>query len=337
MRQTESYVDQASSCYLWAWENPDPDRAIESVEFRPVAGRSLLAAMTVGYADELPFVRGPARPVQIELVDAAQRDAAFDLSVVVDRGTASYTYPLPARSAEEFLDDPIKAWGEPANATSSPAYARVAASPSATLSIRQGGEELGSVRWGELEDGSTGGSEGVRVRLIEDGRNWVHTKVVDGATGRPVPCRVHFRSPAGVPYQPHGHPDHLNSDIESWHVDVGGDVRLGRVTYAYIDGTCQGWLPRGDVIVEIARGFEYEPLRERLTIRPGQRDLELTLQRWTSMNERGWFSGDSHTHFLSAQGAMTEQRGEDLNVVNLLQSQWGSLFTNVEEFTGRIA
>jgi hypothetical protein len=54
----------------------------------------------------------------------------------------------------------------------------------------------------------------------------------------------------------------------------------------------------------------------------------------TSMNEQGWYSGDSHVHFLSAQGALTEQQGEDLNVVNLLQSQWGSLFTNTEDFTG---
>ena len=31
---------------------------------------------------------------------------------------------------------------------------------------------------------------------------------------------------------------------------------------------------------------------------------------------------------------MTEAAGEDLNVVNLLQSQWGSLFTSTEDFTG---
>ena len=49
----------------------------------------------------------------------------------------------------------------------------------------------------------------------------------------------------------------------------------------------------------------------------------------------GWYSGDSHVHFLSTQGALTEQAAEDLNVVNLLQSQWGSLFTNTEEFTRR--
>jgi hypothetical protein len=88
------------------------------------------------------------------------------------------------------------------------------------------------------------------------------------------------------------------------------------------------------VIVDVARGYEYEPLRERHTIVPGQRRLELRLRRWTSMNERRWFSGDTHVHFLSTQGSLREAQGEDLNVVNLLQSQWGSLFTNTEDFTG---
>ena len=53
------------------------------------------------------------------------------------------------------------------------------------------------------------------------------------------------------------------------------------------------------------------------------------------MNAQRWFSGDSHVHFLSTQGSHTESSAEDLNVLNLLQSQWGSLFTNTEEFTGR--
>jgi hypothetical protein len=117
-------------------------------------------------------------------------------------------------------------------------------------------------------------------------------------------------------------------------VDIGGDLRLGQVTYAYIDGQCQGWLPRGDVIVDVARGFEYEPLRTQVRIEPGQRDLTLRLKRWTNMNARRWFSGDSHVHFLGTQGAHREAQGEDLNVVNLLQSQWGHLFTNTEDFIG---
>ena len=42
---------------------------------------------------------------------------------------------------------------------------------------------------------------------------------------------------------------------------------------------------------------------------------------------------DSHVHFLSTPGAQLEQRGEDLRVVNLLQTQWGALFTNTEDFS----
>ena len=145
---------------------------------------------------------------------------------------------------------------------------------------------------------------------------------------------MHFRSPDGVPYQPHGHHNQVNTNLETWHIDIGGDVRLGRVTYAYIDGTSQGWLPRGEVIVDIARGFEYEPLRIKEFIKPGQRELNLRLKRWTNMNKKNWYSGDSHVHFLGTQGAHTESMAEDLNVVNLLQSQWGSLFTNKEDFTG---
>src|SRR5207253_2808691 len=35
------------------------------------------------------------------------------------------------------------------------------------------------------------------------------------------------------------------------------------------------------------------------------------------------------------QGAHLEAAGEGLHIVNLLLAQWGSLFTNTEEFTGR--
>jgi hypothetical protein len=125
------------------------------------------------------------------------------------------------------------------------------------------------------------------------------------------------------------------TNMNTWHVDIGGDLRLGQISYAYIDGTCQGWLPRGKIIVDIARGFEYEPLRQIVEILPGQRELTFKLKRWTNMNEKRWFSGDTHVHFLGERGAHREAGGEDLNVVNLLASQWGHLFTNTEDFIGR--
>ena len=84
-----------------------------------------------------------------------------------------------------------------------------------------------------------------------------------------------------------------------------------------------------------ARGFEYEPLRQTVRIEPGQRELTLRIGRVADMASEGWWSGDSHVHFLSTPGAQLEQRGEDLRAVNLLQTQWGGLFTNTEDFSGR--
>jgi hypothetical protein len=51
-------------------------------------------------------------------------------------------------------------------------------------------------------------------------------------------------------------------------MDVGGDIRPA-VPYAVIDGRCQGWLFEGDVLVDVVRGFEYEPLRTWCASSPG--------------------------------------------------------------------
>ncbi|MGH3501763.1 MAG: CehA/McbA family metallohydrolase [Nocardioidaceae bacterium] len=328
-RLAEHGEGSAAAYYLWCWDNPDPDVVLERVEFVPGGAPFLVAAVTLSSADEHPFVRTPATPVRLVVTDpeVAARDGVLD--VEVDRGVA--TYPHHVAGAD---DRP--GWGavDPRRACS-PSYASIAAVPSATVVVRSAGEELGRLRWGEVQE--TGAATGPRVRVesAEDGRNWVHVTVLDDATGRPMPCRVHFRSPAGVPYQPHGHHNQVNQGLGSWHYDVGGDLRLGQQSYAYIDGACQGWLPRGDVVVDVARGFEYEPLRQTVRIEPGQRELTLRMGRMADLAADGWWSGDSHVHFLSTPGAQLEQQGEDLRVVNLLQSQWGSLFTNTEDFTGR--
>ncbi len=309
--------------YLWCWENPRPEQAVERIEIIPCGPRFIVAGVTTSDVDEHPFVRVPARPVRVAVKDG--RNGVLDIDV--DRGSASYPQPLPG-------EDDRPGWGATEGET---AYASVAALPSATVAVRQGGAELGRVRWGDVERDGRAEAGRMSIELTEGGRNWVHVRVVDDATGRPVPCRVHFRSAEGIPYQPHGHHHHVTQNLGSWHYDVGGDVRLGQRSYAYIDGTCQGWLPRGDVVVDVARGFEYEPLRQTVRIEPGQRDLTLRIGRVADMAAEGWWSGDSHVHFLSTPGAQLEQRGEDLRVVNLLQAQWGALFTNTEDFSGRPA
>jgi hypothetical protein len=336
-RQTEAGQAWPMHYYLWAWQNPQSEVAIERLEITPenTGLRWLVAGITLSHLEEEPFRREAAIPVKLTLSRPEDAAAPFALAVEVDRGVATYPYALPAQSADDYLHDPLTGLGEEQNAANSPAYVEVAATPSATVTVKKGDEKLGRANWGELQSSGQVETERVRFEVVDSGRNWVHTTVLDADTGKPIPCRVHFRSPDGIPYAPHGHHPHVNSNLGTWHIDVGGDVRLGQITYAYIDGKCQGWLPRGEVIVDVARGYEYEPLRAKMEVKPGQRELTLSLKRTQNLNRERYFSGDTHVHFLSTQGALTEAAAEDLDVVNLLQSQWGHLFTNTEEFIGR--
>jgi hypothetical protein len=319
--------------YLWAWRNPRPEVALTDLEVRPAGHSFLIAAVTLGSLDEEPFCRSARVPVRITLLDPTLASAPFATELDVDRGSATYTQPLPSEPLE-LVEPHMRGFGAPANPTSSPVYAEVAATPSATVSVLHGSKVVAEAGWEDLERGAVVETPRARIEVVENGRNWVRVTVVDAATGRPVPCRIAFHSEAGVPYAPHGHHAHVFSNLEGWNVDVGGDVRLGQITYAVIDGRCEGWLPRGRVTVDVARGFEYEPIRQTVEIVPGQTELTVELERWIDMNDHGWWSGDTHVHFLSAVGALNEARSEDLNVVNLLQAQWGHLFTSIEDFTG---
>ncbi|GII60266.1 hypothetical protein Skr01_03510 [Sphaerisporangium krabiense] len=318
--------------YLWPFRNPRPGARVRALEIRSLGPSVLVGALTTSDLEEDPFGRTVWRDVLIDL-DPSLGTVGEDLAVGVDRGSATYLYRRVVTS--EAGDAGTPAWGAPVEEEEHRAYVRVAATPSARLTLTRGTSVISTCGWEELL--ATGGRSdgGVRWRVPDAGRAWVRTVVRDAATGEPVPCRIHFRSADGVPYPPHGHHGHINSDGNTWNLDIGGDVRLGATTYSYIDGTCEGWLPLGEVTVEAAHGFEFRPIRTTVTIQEGQAELELTLTRMADMAATGWYSGDTHVHFVSTLGAELEARGEDVRITNLLLSQWGHLFTNTEEFTGR--
>src|SRR5262249_20409139 len=160
---------------------------------------------------------------------------------------------------------------------------------------------------------------GATLALIDPGRVWGRISVIDADTKQVIPCRVHVQSADGLPYPPHGHHEHVNSDLfRLVGVDVGGDVRLGRTTHAYVTGAFEGWLPRGEIVVDVARGFEYQPMRVSLTAPEPGGEIAIALKRNTDMNAKGWYSGDTHVHFQSIRESHLEAQAEDLDVVNLL-------------------
>src|SRR5207245_774111 len=112
----------------------------------------MVAALTLGHLDEHPFVRQGKRETRIVLTDPADAQKPFDLEVEVDRGIATYVYPLPEASADAFVADSHRGWGEAQNVNSRPAYIEIAATPSATLTVKQGEAEVGRVRWRDVEE-----------------------------------------------------------------------------------------------------------------------------------------------------------------------------------------
>jgi hypothetical protein len=120
-----------------------------------------------------------------------------------------------------------------------------------------------------------------------------------------------------------------------WFEDNYGEFVNGRNQYAYISGECIADLPLGTVYVEISRGYEIEPIRTAVEVTPETDTLTFELERRLPWRERGWVTADTHVHFLSPTTALLEGAAEGVNVVNLLASQWGEMFSNVTDFDGR--
>ncbi|MBX3029718.1 MAG: CehA/McbA family metallohydrolase [Chloroflexi bacterium] len=329
-RRTEVSKHPPRWWWLWAWTNPRPDVPLRSMEVLPLSDRLVVGGVTIGTLGEHPLTPRPGRRIRIVLPDPVL--ATDPPRLTVDRGLATWPRPVPDEPDRRMADG-TPGWGAPPVHETRAWTLAIAAVPSARVVLEHPSMTRSAVTWGSV--GTAGQDPGApSIEVVDPGRNWVRVTVTDESTGRPMPCRIAFLSPDGDGWAPHGHHSQVFSGLPDWNGDIGGDVRMGSITYAAIDGRCEGWLPRGEVIVDAACGFEVEPLRTRVTIEPGQTELRLTMRRWSDLAADGWYSGDTHVHFLSPQGALTEAAAEDLAVVNLLQAQWGHLFTNTEDFTG---
>jgi len=160
----------------------------------------------------------------------------------------------------------------------------------------------------------------------------VQISVRDKASGDPVYSRVHIRDSAGEYWPPQFHRKVIPT---GWREDIGGDVIVGGKTFAYVKPDFVAPLPVGKYILEIERGIEYEPERLEFEVSASKiPSLKVAMKRWTHMSQDGWYSGDSHVHFLDPQTALLEAQAEDLNVINVLASSGGDLVTSVDHFTG---
>jgi hypothetical protein len=316
--------------WVYALPNPHPERSLQHLRVKATGVDAFaIAGITLYFGREHPLRHRRLETIGVTLPSEEARTPG-ELGADIDLGIVARVYARPSFDPGAWLSaEPKGLGGEllPAAPTNQH-LVDVTASPDATLCVGQHRVEMQSVYAtgrGESDDGK------VRVEVLTPQKTWVQVTILDDSTGLPTPARVHFRAPDGRYFPPYGHRHEVN---DNWFEDYGGDLKLGSTPYAYVDGRFQIELPVDECYVELSKGFEYEPIRAELVIEPGQRDLTLTLYRRFGLRQQGWVTADTHVHFLSPQTARLEAQAEGLNLVNLLASQWGDLFTNVADFTG---
>lgn len=314
--------------WLYDWVNPKPEVKVTHLEIMS-DGSDPLAIGGITLCDEVsdPFHWEYRREVIVSVDGNLKPEIHMNRGEIVRQDTQYI-------SDENYLKSTERGWGRGEERKAPGGYAEIYGSAKGEIIVKSdGGQE--KVSWGEVLDKGKVEQDRVKIEMVSpNGKQWLHVRIEDGATGLPVGARVHFRTQSGAYIAPHGHQADVNI---AWFEDMGGDCKVNGVPYAYVDGKCQIDMPVGAVYAEVVRGFEYEPVRRLVEIKPGQKDLTIKIDRVFDMKKRGYYSGDTHVHFLSSQSAHLEAAAEDLNVTHLLASQWGRLFTSWEEFTGGLA
>lgn len=316
--------------WIYALPNPYPEKQLVAVRLDATgAGNLAIAGITLfsGREHPLRFQKLEAMKLHINSENSSKLE---ENQIKIDQGIIARVYSIPSFNAEAWLNTLSFGWGE------DPEYfqnakqwiAEITASPDAILRFAGHEVELNQV----YSQGKSTSRDGKAiVEILTPRKTWMEVTIQDASTDQPTPARVHFRAPDGRYLPPYGHRHEVN---DNWFEDYGADLKLGSTEYAYVDGKFKIELPVGEVYVELSKGFEYRPVRQKLTIQPGQQELKLCIERPINWRSSGWVTADTHVHFISPETAVLQAQGEGINLINLLASQWGDLFTNVGDITG---
>lgn len=342
-RHTAGMESAREHIWLFALGNPFPSKEIRGITCSPRDEQSVIYGVTVTGLAEHPLRPSTRRKIKVRLPDGVAFNRIGELdNVGIDMGTVISARAMLEYDAERWLggESDVQPVGSDRDA-----IVELAAHPRARLYVgRVPGGSAGSgadgagplemVSFDLSEDRTRTGSEEGSDGLVElaPATRPVRVRVVEKGGSSPVPVRLHLHGPSGEYLPPKGHHRKVNT---GWFEDNYAEFANGLNQYCYIPGTCVADLPIGKVFIEIDRGFEITPIRTCVTVTPGTDELTFELERVLHWRERGWVSADTHVHFLSPQTALLEGAAEGVNVVNLLASQWGEMFSNVGDFDGR--
>jgi hypothetical protein len=307
---------------IWCLKNPHPNKEIEILKVvSHETTTSAIGALTLSKGNlQHPLLHNRLESFMIITGEKIN-------SVKIDLGNVANRRHYQDFDPDNWLNGTVKGWGEISSSESSNPIFDITASVDATLTINERDYPLKKV----FRNGSSI-IKGTEIKILTPKRKWVNGEVIDKKTSKPIPARIHIRSSDGRYFPPYGHRHEVN---DNWFEDYGADLKLGDTPYAYINGKFQAELPLGEIFVEVSKGFEFSPVRKKINITPKTKKIIIDLEKSVDYREKGWVTADTHVHFLSPETAKLEAQCEDINIVNLLAAQWGDLYTNVGDITGK--
>jgi hypothetical protein len=312
--------------WIFAAENPYPEKKLTSITFCPRNGTVFVFGLTTSSLLTNPIRWEAAKNIRLRLPETMKLNQFGDFDDVdIDLGCIVAVFPLSeynnAHWESGYGNDP------PLPAVRS-VMIEYSAHPQAVIYI--------------------GKDKPVRLALDTLGKQVIHEsgfelaqairpsipvaiRIVDRSSGQPVSAKLHIHSTEGqylAPLNRHRFPNPY------WFEDYSVDYTNYGHHAAYVDGETIVNLPAGEVFIEVTKGFEIKPVKSRYLIHEQTHEIIITLDHVLPWRKKGWVSADTHVHFLSPGSALLEGSGEGVNIVNLLASQWGELFTNMGDFDG---
>ncbi|MEZ4679225.1 MAG: CehA/McbA family metallohydrolase [Caldilineaceae bacterium] len=310
--------------WLYAMPNPHPDKPIRRVLFTPQQERSVIYAITATTLDEHPLRQGLRRKARLTLPRGVQLNKLGELAdseIAIDLGVVISARALLAYDEARWLsNDPLV---QPDQLITDVVVEYVA-HPQAKLYVATGPDTYQVYDLAALD--------GPPLLEVAPAHRPVTVRVVEAGTNQPVAVRIHLHGQQGEYLPPRGNHRKVNPH---WFEDNYGEFVNGHNQYAYINGECIVDLPLGDIYIEATKGYELKPVRTKVTVTPTTDVITLTIERHLHWRAAGWVTADTHVHFLSPTTALLEGAAEGVNVVNLLASQWGEMFSNVTDFDGK--
>lgn len=314
--------------WLWAWENPIPEKKIKGFRFEPLNKSPLiLSAITIGHIRTNPLRWNSRQKAILSLPKGSvfnpEPDEKGQLTgIQIDLGQVISAIPgltYPDQNWEQSYNNKI-----PGNSENE-IIVEYAAHPEAMFHL-SGMEPIPVSNLMKSANYSL-------IRAVEPANQKVKIRVVEKESGKTVPVKFHAHGESGeylAPADRHRQPNY------EWFEDYSVDFVHQKVhNCTYIPGETLIKLPRGKVYIEISKGFEITPLRKTIDILPETEIITIEIEKALFWREKGWVTADTHVHFLSPGSAWMEGSAEGVNIVNLLASQWGELMTNVGDFDGK--